>query len=149
MISHSSKVNDIVGLQKIEEKDKQFLIEKIIYEVEKMSPYVIETEKKPGIIIEIEKNCRICLRVYQSLFVEVADTSIQYINTLTPDEVEQLDNDLKANGWGVKSIVEIENSVELLCIFQMFYYYNGRLPLTNGLLSVPDGEDPPALKKYL
>ena len=35
LIRHSSKVNDIVGLQKIEEKDKQFLIEKNIYEVEK------------------------------------------------------------------------------------------------------------------
>ena len=120
LISHSSKVNDIVGLQKIEEKDKQFLIEKIIYEVEKKNQYVIETEKNPGIIIEIEKNYRICRRVYQSLFVEVADTSIKYINTLTPDEVEQLDNDLKANGWGVKSIVEIENSVELCVFFKCF-----------------------------
>ena len=35
LIRHSSKVNDIVGLQKIEEKDKQFLIEKFSYEVEK------------------------------------------------------------------------------------------------------------------
>ena len=35
LIRHSSKVNNIVGLQKIEEKDKQFLIEKFIYEVEK------------------------------------------------------------------------------------------------------------------
>ena len=83
----------------------------------KKSPYAIETEKKPGIIIEIEKNYRICRRVYQSLFVEVADTFIQYINMLTPDKIEQLDNDLKANGWGVKLIIEIENSVELLCIF--------------------------------
>ena len=83
----------------------------------KKSPYAIETEKKPGIIIEIEKNYRICRLVYQSLFVEVADTFIQYSNMLTPDKIEQLDNDLKANGWGVKLIIEIENSVELLCIF--------------------------------
>ena len=78
LISHSSKVNDIVGLQNIEEKDKQFLIEKIIYEVEKKSPYAIETEKKPGIIIVNEKKYRICRRVYQSLFAEVADAFIQY-----------------------------------------------------------------------
>ena len=56
LIRLSSKVIDIVGLQKIEEKDKQSLIEKIIYEVEKKSPYQIETEKKLEIIIEIEKN---------------------------------------------------------------------------------------------
>ena len=75
LIRNCSKVNDIVGLQKTEEKDKQFLIEKIISVVEK-SPYAIETENKPEIIIETETNYRIRRRVYQSLFVEVADTFI-------------------------------------------------------------------------
>ena len=46
LIRHTSKVKDVVGLQKIEEKDKQFLIEKLIYEIEKKNPYTIETEKK-------------------------------------------------------------------------------------------------------
>ena len=35
LTKHSSKVNNIVSLQKIEEKDKQYFIDKIIYEVEK------------------------------------------------------------------------------------------------------------------
>ena len=81
------------------------------------------------------------------MFVDVADIFIQYINTLDLNEIEQLDNDLKANGWGVKSVVEINDSVALLCIFQMFYYYKGRLPLTNGLLAVPDEETPPESEK--
>ena len=85
---------------------------------------------------------RICRRVYQSLFVEIAETFIQYINTLTPDEIEQVNDDLKSSGLGFQSIVEIEDSTELLYVFQMFYYFNGRLPLTNGLLPVPDGETP-------
>ena len=46
LIKHTSKVKDKVGLQKIEEKDKQFLIEKLIYEIEEKNPYTIETEKK-------------------------------------------------------------------------------------------------------
>ena len=97
LIRYSSKVSNIVSLQKIEEKDKQFLIEKNIFEVEKKSPYAKETEKKPEIIIETEKNYRIYRRVYQSQFVELADTFIQYINTLTPDDIEQLENYLKSN----------------------------------------------------
>ena len=68
------------------------------------------------------------------MFVDVADIFIQYINTLDLDEIDQLDNDLKANGWSVKSVVEIKDSVALLCIFQMLYYYKGRLSLTNGFL---------------
>ena len=61
---------------------------------------------------------------------------------MTLGEIEQVDNNLKANGWGVRSIIQIENSMKLSCIFRMFYYYNGRLPLTNGLLPVPDGGTP-------
>ena len=36
--------------------------------------------------------------------------------------------------------MEIENALDLLCMFQRFYHFNGRLPLKNGLLVVPDGE---------
>ena len=56
--------------------------------------------EKTEIMLEIEKNYRICSRVYQSLFLDVVDTLIQYINTLDLDEIKQLDNDLKTNGWG-------------------------------------------------
>ena len=63
------------------------------------------------------------------------------------DEIEQMDNDLKANGWGVKLVLEIKNEFDLLCIFQMFYYCSGRLPLTIGLLVVPDAEAPQRSKK--
>ena len=38
---------DTVGMQKIEEKSKQFLIEKIIHSVEFENLYFNEIEKKP------------------------------------------------------------------------------------------------------
>ena len=53
-----------------------------------------------------------------------------------------MDDDLKANGWGTKSVLEVENAFGLLCIFQMFYHHKGRLPLANGLLIVPDRDTP-------
>ena len=46
LIRHTSKVKDEIGLQKIEEKDKQFLIEKIIAEIEK-KPVHYTNRKKP------------------------------------------------------------------------------------------------------
>ena len=61
--------------------------------------------------MDIEKNYRVCRRLYQALFYEIAETFIQDINTLAPDEIEQLDADLKVNGWGVESIVEIEDCI--------------------------------------
>ena len=58
-----------------------------------------------------------------------------------------MDDDLKANGWGVKSVLEVENAFDFLCIFQMFYHHSGRLPLANGLLIVPDGDTPEGSEK--
>ena len=54
-----------------------------------------------------------------------------------------MDDDIKSNGWGVKNIKDVENSLDLLNIFQTFYQITGCLPLSNGLLVVPDGEAPP------
>ena len=54
---------------------------------------------------------------------------------------------LKPMGGRTKSLLEIEKANELLTIFQMFYYFNGRLPLTKGLLIVPDGEVPEGTEK--
>ena len=99
-------------------------------------------------MLEIEKNYWLFRRVYQSLFVDTADIFIQYIYSLEPEEIKQLDDDIKTNWWGIESIVDIQNSFELLRSFQLVYYLNGRLPLTNGLLPVPDGETPPGAKKY-
>ena len=48
---HSSKVKNNIGLIKIEEKDNQFFIEKIIGAVEKNNPYRISMEKTPEIML--------------------------------------------------------------------------------------------------
>ena len=57
-----------------------------------------------------------------------------------------MDADIKANGWRVKSIVEIEDCIEILKFFQLFYYFNRRLPLTNDLLPIPDWKTPDGSK---
>ena len=82
MIRHTSKAEDPYRLKKIEEENKQFLIEKIIYDIENKNPYIVSTERKPEITLEIEKTYRICRRVYQSLFADVADTFTEYIQSL-------------------------------------------------------------------
>ena len=87
------------------------------------------------------------MRVYQTLFIDGVDTFIEYIHSLNPNEIQELDDELKANGWGVKSLLDVESSYELLSVFEMFYYLNGRFPLTNGLLIVLDGEVPEDTEK--
>ena len=66
---------------------------------------------------------------------------------LDQDEIFKLNEDIEFKGWGAKHISETENDFELLTIFQRFCYRNGRLPLTIGLLVVPDGEVPERIEK--
>ena len=63
------------------------------------------------------------------------------------DEIQELDNDRRTNDWGAKSLYETENATKMFSNFQLFYYLNGRLPLTNSLLTVSDGEAPDGTDK--
>ena len=56
---------DTVNVKKIEEKNKQFLIEKTIHSVEFTDLYATNPEKKKQILPAMENNYRILKRVYQ------------------------------------------------------------------------------------
>ena len=75
------------------------------------------------------------------------DIFFEYIHFLDPDEIQQLVNDVKNNGRGVIKLLEIDNSLELLSTFQLFYHNNGRFPLKNRLLTVLDDEGPEVEEK--
>ena len=55
-IKHTIKMLNSIGMQEIEEKSKQFLIEKIIHDNEFKNLYKIQTEKKSEIIKTVESN---------------------------------------------------------------------------------------------
>ena len=109
-------------------------------------PTRFQPNKNTQIIDTVEKNYKISRRIYQSLFVD-ADSFIEFIHSLDVDEIQELYDDLKGNGWGVRSLLEIENAYELLTAFQMICYLNGILSLRNGLLIVPDEEVPEGTEK--
>ena len=53
-----------------------------------------------------------------------------------------MDKDIKSNGWGIKKITDVNNAEDFTTIFQTFYQLTGRLPLSNGLLVIPDDDSP-------
>ena len=132
---------DTVSVKKIEEKNKQFLIEKLIHSVEFEDLYATNPEKKTEILQIMGRNYGIFWRVYQQLHIDVTDLFSEYINSVSSYEIKDMDDDIKANGWGIKKITEIQDAHELMKIFQDFY--TGILPLSNSLLVVPDGDVPP------
>ena len=99
-------------------------------------------EQKTEIIDIAETNYKIARRVYQDLYIDVADLFQEFIRSLPPQDIQDIDDDIKSNGWGVINILDIEKSLDLLNIFQTFYHTTGRLPLSNGFLIVPHDDAP-------
>ena len=137
---------DSVGLKKVEEKTKQFLIEKVIHEVEFENQYNTVSEKKPKIMSTIEGNHRIARRVYQQLYFDTAELFAEFIRSFSSFELQNMDDDIRANGWGIKYIREVRDSQGLLKIFQDFYTVTGRLLLSNSLIVIPDADAAPGEK---
>ena len=140
---HTRKMLDTVGLKKLEEKNKQFLLEKIIHGIEFENLYATNSERKPEIMSTTERNYRIARRVYQQLFIDTAELFAEFIRFLDSFQQRDLDEDIRVNSWGIKKISEVSDAQEHLQIFQDFYSLNGRLPLSNSLIVVPDGDAPP------
>ena len=48
---------------------------------------------------------------------------------------------------GIKRIIDVKDAEDFMNIFQTFYQLTDRLPLSNGLLVIPDGDPPPGEKR--
>ena len=104
---------------------------------------IYEVEKKPEIIETIESNYRIARRVYQQLYIDISVLFADFIRSMDSFEIHDMDNDIKANEWAIKKITDVNDAEDFMTIFQTFYQITGRLPLSNGLLIIPDEDAPP------
>ena len=109
--------------------------------------YKLESERKQVTTETIESNYRIARRVYQQIYLDVSELFAEFLRSLSSYELEDINNDIRFNGWGVRKVQEIEDSHELMRIFQDFYMLTDRLPLSNELLAIPDGDAPPGENK--
>ena len=80
------------------------------------------------------------------LYYDIAKKFKSYLESLDFEEIQALNLDIKANGGGLLPIEQYSDSVELLKAFNLFYYINGRLPFTTGLLTIPDSNVPNFVK---
>ena len=107
---HTRKMLDTLGMKKVEEKKKQFLIEKIIYGVQFEDLYQSDSERKPEIMSAIEGNYRIARRVYQQLHIDISGLFADLIRSMSSYELEDMSKDIRANGWAIKKVTEVEDA---------------------------------------
>ena len=90
----------------------------------------------------MKHNYRVARRVYASAYANMAKQFKIYLNSLPPDEIDEIENDFRANGNGLFSLMQTESVTELFDSITMFYYINDRLPYTDGHLFISDGKTP-------
>ena len=81
-LRHTRKIKDSIGMQKLEQKSKQFVVEKIIHGIGFKNPYNIKTEKKPEITETVENNYKIARRLYQQLWIDISELFADFIRSI-------------------------------------------------------------------
>ena len=104
-------------------------------------PIKILLKKNLEIIDNVESNYRVITRVYQHLYSDIADISFEYIHSLELDEIQELDDDIKTNGWGLRNPWHRQRT-GIIINFSVIYYNTVKFPLLNELLVIPDSDVP-------
>ena len=133
-------------MEEVQNRDWQHLGESVTRFVEHNKSHLKPLSKTEGKIIKSMKhNCRVARSVYASTYANMAGQFKIYLNSLPPDETDEIENYFRANGNSLLSVCETESATELFDSFAMFYYINGRLPYMDGHLFLPDGETSPGV----
>ena len=133
-------------MEEIQNRDWQYLVELVIKLVENNKSHLKPLPKaERKITISMNYNYRVARIVYASTYANIAEQFKIYLNSLPPDEIDEIENDFRANGNGLLSVHQTKSVTELFDSFAMFYYINGKLPYTDKHLFVPDGETPPGI----
>ena len=89
------------------------------------------------ILENIESNFRVSRRIYPALYQDICQTFQRFLHSLDFGKIQALNLEIQANGGGLLPIENYPDATELMQVFYLFYYINGRLPFTTGLLPIP------------
>ena len=77
-------------------------------------------EKEPEITEIVESNYRVARRVYHHLWVDISELLAEFIQSVPTLDLHDMDEDIKINVSEIKAITDVENSLDLINIFQSF-----------------------------
>lgn len=78
------------------------------------------------LLIDAIYNFKICRYCYNVLYSSVAYNFFDRVSSLSFSRIDDINEDIGLNGWGLKTdIQEYTSSVELLQPVDLFYQFNG------------------------
>ena len=104
--------------------------------------------EKYNIIEKTSDNINYCREFYEEVFNDIAYFFQKMIKE-TPDEfLEPIKADLANEIYFTKNLKEVESHVELLKVFNRFYFKSGRFPGNSDFVLVPAGVKPNFVKTF-
>ena len=135
-IIHTKLSIDEVVMEKLQNRDWQYLIESLTYKVEKEQDYYkIKTTEDSEMIQDMSKNYRLLRRIHHDLYTRIAENFKLYLSTLTQSEFDKINSDIISSG--LNSLQNVETATELFMLFDFFYFVNGRFPTTGVHTFIP------------
>ena len=128
-------------MEKLQNRDWQYLIESLIYKVEKDKDYYkIKTTEDSEMIQDMSKNYRLLRRMHHDLYTTITENFKFYLNTLIQSEFDEIDSDIISSG--LNSFQNVETATELLMLFDFFYFVDGRFPTRGVYTFIPHADLP-------
>ena len=128
-VIHTKLSKDEAVMEKLQDRDWQYLFESLIYKIEKDKDYYkIKTTEGSEMIQDMTKNYRLLRRVHHDMYTTIAENIQYYLSTLTQSEFDESDSDTISSG--LNSLQNVETATELLMLFDFFCFVNGRFPIT-------------------
>ena len=138
---HTKLSTDEVVMEKLQNRDWQYLIESLIYKVEKEKDYYrIKTTEDSEMIQDMSKNYRLLRRIHHDLYTTIAENFKLYLSTLTQSEFDEIDSDII--NCGLNSLQNVEAATELLMFFDFIDFVHGRFPTTGVHTFIPCADLP-------
>ena len=121
-IIHTKLSTDEVVMEKLQNRDWQYLIESLIYKVEKEKDYYkIKTTENSEMIQDMSKNYRLLRRIHHDLYTTMTENFKLYLSILTQSEFGEIDSDIISSG--LNSLQNVETATELLMLFDFFLLF--------------------------
>ena len=153
-VRHSQTVTNEEAISILQTNNWQYFIEQLLHIANgeiRLDDFDLDNDQefeKYSIIEKTSDNINYCREFYEEVFNDTAYFFYKMIKE-TPDEfLEPIKADLANEIYYSQNLKEIDSHVELLKIFNRFYFKTGRFPGNTDLTFVPAGVKPTFVKTF-
>ena len=153
-IRHSQIITNKQAISILQTNNWQYFVEQLLHIANgeiNLDDFDLDNNQgfeKYNIIEKTSDNINYCRQFYEEVFNDIAYFFQKMIKE-TPDEfLEPIKADLANEIYFTQNLKEIESHVELLKIFNRFYFKSGRFPGNSDCVLVPAGVKPNFVKTF-